>query len=69
MVAGHASQSRIPDPAARHPFDLTGDLTVKVEFLLTHEQANALIEQLRQDKVRVAYAKTQAEFGMILGKE
>jgi PII-like signaling protein len=53
----------------QHFFELAGDLTVEVEFLLTDEQANALIEQLRQDKVRVVYAKAQAEFGMVEGKD
>lgn len=53
----------------QHFFELAGDLTVEVEFLLTDEEANAFIEQLRQDKVRVVYAKTRAEFGMVEGKD
>ena len=50
-------------------FELAGDLTVEVEFLLTEEQAEQLLGLLRKDQVRVFYAKAPAEFGMIEGKD
>ena len=52
----------------QHFFELAGDLTVEVEFLLAHEQAEAFLEMLRRESVRVVYAQTPAEFGMIEGK-
>lgn len=52
----------------QHFFELAGDLTVEVEFLLAIEQADAFLEMLRREGVRVVYARTPAEFGMIEGK-
>jgi uncharacterized protein len=51
----------------QHFFELAGDLTVEVEFLLGDDQAEALLGRLREEKVRVVYARTRAEFGMIHG--
>lgn len=53
----------------QHFFELAGDLTVEVEFLLTDEQAAMILEVLRREQVRVFYAKVPAEFGMIEGKD
>jgi PII-like signaling protein len=49
----------------QHFFELAGDLTVEVEFLLSEEQAEMLLGVLRQEQVRVFYAKVAAEFGVI----
>lgn len=49
----------------QHFFELAGDLTVEVEFLLDEKQADALLAVLRHEQVRVFYAKVPAEFGMI----
>jgi PII-like signaling protein len=49
----------------QHFFELAGDLTVEIEFLLSEEQAQMLLGVLREEKVRVFYAKAAAEFGMI----
>jgi len=49
----------------QHFFELAGDLTVEVEFLLSEGEAQTLLGVLREEKVRVFYAKTAAEFGMI----
>jgi uncharacterized protein len=53
----------------QHFFELAGDLTVEVEFLLSREEAERLLAQLKSEKVRVFYAMVAAEFGMIEGKE
>jgi PII-like signaling protein len=53
----------------QHFFELAGDLTVEVEFLLADSQADALLGKLREEGVRVVYARTRAEFGMIPGKD
>jgi len=52
----------------QHFFELAGDLTIEVEFLLTDAQADALLAHLRTEGVRVVYARTRAEFGMLPGK-
>jgi len=53
----------------QHFFELAGDLTVEVEFLLSDEEAERLLDLLKQGRVRVFYAKAPAEFGMIEGRD
>lgn len=52
----------------QHFFELAGDLTVQVEFLLSDEEADAFLNMLRRDGVRVVYARTRTEFGMTEGE-
>lgn len=51
----------------QHFFELAGELTVEVEFLLSDEQADLLLGVLRRERVHVFYAKVPAEFGVIEG--
>ena len=51
----------------QHFFELAGDLTVEVEFLLTDEQADSFLSVLRAKNIRLFYAKTPAEYGMLDG--
>jgi uncharacterized protein len=53
----------------QHFFELAGDLTVKVEFLLTEEEARRLLDLIQREQVRVLYAKLPVEFGMTEGKD
>jgi PII-like signaling protein len=53
----------------QHFFELAGDLTVEVEFLLSDEQGDMLLGVLKRERVRVFYAKVPAEFGMLEGKD
>jgi len=53
----------------QHFFELAGDLTVEVEFLLSSEEAERLLDLLKQEQVRVFYAKVPAEFGTIEGND
>jgi PII-like signaling protein len=64
-IAGFGSHGVLHE---QHFFELAGDLTVEVEFLLAEEQADALLELLRQEQVRLFFAKTPAEFGMLDSK-
>ena len=64
-IAGFGSHGVLHE---QHFFELAGDLTVEVEFLLAEEQANALLELLRREQVRLFFARTPAEFGMLDGK-
>jgi PII-like signaling protein len=49
-------------------FELAGDLTVEVEFIVTEEEATKLIELVREARLRVFYARVPAEFGVIEGE-
>lgn len=49
----------------QHFFELAGDLTVEVEFLLSEEQSKMLLELLQHEKVSLFYAKAPAEFGLV----
>ena len=46
-------------------FELAGTLTVEVEFIVMPEEARKLIDLLHREKVRVFYAYTPAQFGVI----
>lgn len=45
-------------------FELTDDLPVKVEFVLTHDDAIALIDAVRNAGVDTLYALAPASFGI-----
>ena len=53
----------------QHFFELAGDLTVEVEFLLTEEQADDLVRLVQSERVRIVYAMTEAEIGVTEGKD
>ncbi len=46
-------------------FELAGSLTVEVEFIVTQEEAQKLIDLLHHEKVRLFYAYTPAHFGVV----
>lgn len=48
-----------------HFFELAGTLTVEVEFIVTKEEAERLLELIRHQKLRVFYAHIPALFGVI----
>lgn len=48
-----------------HFFELAGEMTIEVEFILTDEMADRLLESLRQENVDLVYARTRAEFGIV----
>ena len=53
----------------QHFFELAGDLTVEVEFVVSEEQAMKLLELIGRERIRLFYAKVPAEFGMLEGKD
>jgi len=61
-IAGFGSHGVLHE---QHFFELAGDLTVEVEFLLTNENAESLLALLRAERVRLFYAKAPAEFGLL----
>jgi PII-like signaling protein len=46
-------------------FELSGSIAVEVEFILTDEEAQAFLNLLHQEKLRLFYARTPAYFGVI----
>ena len=53
----------------QHFFELAGDLTIEVEFLLSNDEAERLVGLIRNEGVRVFYGKAEAEFGTTEGKD
>lgn len=52
----------------QHFFELAGDLTVEVEFLVTDEEADRLIQVIKAERVRIFFARSRAEYG-VLGED
>ena len=50
---------------SQHFFELAGEMTVEVEFILTDEMADRLLESLREENLSVVYARFPAEFGVV----
>jgi PII-like signaling protein len=48
-------------------FELAGDLTVEIEFIVTDEEAAKLIAAVSAAKIRLFYARVPAEFGIVEG--
>ena len=51
----------------QHFYELAGDLTVEVEFMIAEVDARKLLDLVRAEKIHIFYAKTAAEFGMLNG--
>ncbi len=49
-------------------FELAGDLTVEVEFVVTAADADRLLEIARGSGARLPYARVPAEFGVVEGE-
>jgi PII-like signaling protein len=45
-------------------FELSADLSVEVEFVVTDAQAESLFDLMRKEKIKAFYARIPAEFGM-----
>ena len=48
-----------------HFFELAGSLTVEVEFVVTGEESQQLIDLIRKERIRAFYAHIPARFGVI----
>lgn len=46
-------------------YELAGTITVEVEFIVTAEEAQRLVDLLHQEKVRIFFAHVPANFGVI----
>ncbi|HEY8010797.1 MAG TPA: DUF190 domain-containing protein [Rudaea sp.] len=61
-IAGFGRHGQLHE---QHFFELAGDVPVLVEFILTNEQADALIADLRKEKVHLFFARLATEFDEI----
>jgi PII-like signaling protein len=50
-----------------HFFELAGDLTVEIEFAVTDEEADRLLEFIRSERISIFYVRVPIEFGAIEG--
>lgn len=48
-----------------HFFELAGSLTVEVEFIVSEDETEQLLDLLRREKVRAFYALVPARFGVL----
>jgi len=60
-IAGYGRHGRLHEEAF---FELAGDLPVEVKFLVSDEQANALLELVREHKLNLLFVKTPVEYGV-----
>ncbi len=49
----------------QHFYELAGDLTMQIDFLVTDEEADKLLEGIRREGVRVLYMKVPVTFGVL----
>ncbi|GAA0721006.1 DUF190 domain-containing protein [Dokdonella soli] len=49
----------------QHFFELAGQLTVLVEFIVSDQDADALLELVREEGAPLFYARLPAEFGIV----
>ena len=52
-----------------HFFELAGDMTVEIDFAVTEAEADRLLGLIRQQNIRVFYARIPIEYGLTEGKD
>jgi uncharacterized protein len=50
-------------------FELAGDLPIRVEFVLTDEEAERMLEIVRDSGAELVYARSPIEFGVLSRKQ
>jgi len=63
-IAGFGRHGKIHE---QHFFELAGDLTVQVDFLVSDEDANRLIDLFRRENIHIVFARLEAEIGVVGG--
>jgi PII-like signaling protein len=51
-----------------HFFELAGELTVEIDFAVTDEDADRLLDFIRAERISVFYVRMPIEFGVIEGR-
>lgn len=60
-IAGFGRHGKLHE---QHFFELAGDLTVQVDFLVSDEDADRLIDLFRGENIHVVFARIAAEIGV-----
>jgi PII-like signaling protein len=50
-----------------HFFELAGDLTVEIDFAVTDEEAQRLIDRIRAERISIFYVRVPIEFETVEG--
>jgi PII-like signaling protein len=59
-IAGFGRHGKMHE---QHFFELAGEIPILVEFIVTEEQADRLLELVRAEKLHLFYARLATEFG------
>ena len=65
-MAGFGQHRRLHE---EHFFELGGTLTVEVEFIVSHDEAEQLLSLVAQQPVRLFFARTPVQFGLVGGAD
>ena len=49
----------------QHFYELAGELTMQIDFVVSEQEADALMELVRREEIRLFYLRLPAEFGVI----
>jgi PII-like signaling protein len=49
----------------QHFFELAGELTMQLDFLVSEEEAQRLFDVIKREKIRVLYMKVPVQFGVL----
>jgi PII-like signaling protein len=61
-IAGYGRHGRLHE---EHFFELAGDLPVEVGFALAEEEAQRLLDRLKDEKLELFYLKVPLEMGFV----
>ena len=50
-----------------HFFELAGDLTVEIDFAVADDEADRLLDFIRNERISIFYVRMPIEFGVIEG--
>ena len=50
-----------------HFFELAGDLTVEIDFAVSDDEAQRLLERIRAENIGIFYVRLPIEYGVIEG--
>ena len=51
-----------------HFFELAGDLTVAIDFAVTDQEADAILDLIRREAISIFYVRMPIEYGAIEGR-
>lgn len=52
-----------------HFFELAGDLTVEIDFAVSDDEAQRLLDRIKAEGISIFYVRVPIEYGVIEGKD